>query len=202
MSGLDLSTANGALRFCELRRAEMVSCWQRLGRYEANGHMFGAFAFMTHEVTAPPDSGPSGWKTGSKLGGVKAVELRLPRWALALEANQAKDVYSGALRSYAKLGRAVGTVFMTEMWMVSVRVPEGTVDPEAEAQRQRDDMPDNLEDAPGRREGLCLWLEHSAAGSVQWMAEIHRDPTRLDAWQERRLAGVKGRFVGLVDVRN
>jgi hypothetical protein len=204
VTGLDLSTAAGALRFCELRRNEMVGAFEQQGRFEANGYSFDAWVFATHEVIGPdkPGADPSAWKTGRKLAAVKAKQLTLPKWFESVGPDLAKDIYSEALKGYAKLSRAIGTVFMTEMWMVSMTATEGAPDPRADAQRQRDALPDSLEHAPGRREGLCLWLEHSAAGSCQWLAEIQRDPTRLGAWQELRLEGAEGRFVNLTEFRS
>lgn len=50
MTGLDLSTSAGALALAERRRAEMVRCFERLGRFESGGNSFGALALLTHGV--------------------------------------------------------------------------------------------------------------------------------------------------------
>jgi hypothetical protein len=46
---IDLSTTAGVLRFCELRRAEMVRCFERLGRFEMNEFSFGAYVFAERD---------------------------------------------------------------------------------------------------------------------------------------------------------
>jgi hypothetical protein len=192
VSGLDLSTAAGALRFCELRRAEMVACWHRLGRFEVNGFSFCGWAFNTHEILTA--SKMSDWRTGKRLPATTATLMRMPAEVVDLvHPSRLTQFYA----AFARLGKAVGTVIMTEMWHVRTNDPEGVG-----SRAKRDELPDNLEDAPGRSEALMLMLEHQETGARSWTAEITREPDSLHDWCE--ITGWKkteGRLVGLVPRR-
>lgn len=188
MTSLDLSTKAGVLRFCELRRAEMVRCFERLGRFEMNEFSFGAYVFATHAIAAPtkPGASPDDWKTGRKLDHVTAETCRLPKVVFDMLPRQKHtELFSYTLRAYAKITRATGTVFMTEMWHATAK--------------ERSELPADLEEAPDdvRMEALYMQLEHSATGRRVWVAEIKRNPTRLEPWDERDYGDMSGRMVDL-----
>jgi hypothetical protein len=188
--GIDLSTKAGVLRFCELRRAEMVGCFERLGRFEMNGYSFGGYVFATHDVNS------DGWKTGAKLDRVNAELCRMPKALIdQIPPGRQTEVFAHVMREFTKLTRAIGTVVMTEMWHVTMPGKPGK-----SAEEVRDELPDSLEHAPGRCEALYLQLEHGATGRRVWVAEIKRNPTRIEPWYEPYGPGetdMKGRLVDL-----
>lgn len=199
MSGIDLSTKAGVLRFCELGRAEMVGCFERLGRFEMNGYSFGAYVFATHGIKVPatPDDrvDPSNWQTGGKLPRVAADLCRLPKVITDLiPPEQHTQLFAHVMRSYSRITKALGTLVMTEMWHANMTPADGQSPEEARAQ-----LPDNLEHAPGRGEGLYMQLEHSATGRRVWWCEIKREPTRLGEWELREMEDAQGRLVNLAD---
>lgn len=187
----DLSSAHGILRFCEVRRTEMVRCFERLGRFEANGYAFCAYVFATHEANIPVDRDPRAWKPGRKREQVEAVLCQLPAWVLAFPPETHTSILGQMLRLFAKATRATGAVLMTEMWLVT-----------AASREERDAMPHSLEYANGRREGLMMSLEHSAIGRKMWFAEIKRNPTRLEPWEESTVDDAEGRLVDLTEWRS
>ena len=198
----DLSSRAGVLRFCESKRAEMVRCFERVGRFEENGQSFFAYLFATHEVETRGARTPHEWKTGAKMPQVKAVACRVPDTALikllsAVDPNRIKDIYTYVLRMQGKLQRAIGYILMTEMWYV--QTPPGTK--REDVKKARAEMPASLEDHPGRREGLMLSVEHQALGRQMWFAEILREPTRLLEWQDKSPDDAEGRFVDLTEWR-
>lgn len=198
----DLSTQAGVLRFCESKRAEMVRCFERVGRFEGNGQSFVAYLFATHEVDRSGARNPGEWKTGAKYPCPRAVPCRVPKSPLidiigSLDPNGLKDMFAHVLRLQGKLQKAIGYVLMTEMWFVKV---EGTT--EEEAQREREKMPESLEDQPGRGEALYMSVEHQALGQRAWRAEILREPTRLLEWEAMESQGLAGRFADLTEWRS
>lgn len=186
---IDLSTAAGALRFAELRRAEMAACFERRGRFEsAEGFSFCAFVFATHAI--------AGLERGPKLPRVEPRLCDLPRgFRDVIHPHDQSAVFGDFVRSYAKIAGAVGVIVMTEAWSVST-----PVEPGLSVQEHRDTLPARLEHADGRIETLDLWLTHRATGERSWRAEIHRDPTRLAPWVARSVSPVSGRLVNLVDL--
>jgi hypothetical protein len=197
---MDLSTKAGALRFAELRRAEMVGRWETLGRWEVNGFSFGGYVFATHEAVMPTevprDLRELKWPTGAKLPKVTALPLRLPRAALLmLRPEDATAFFAFCVQRYTEATRALGTLIMAESWLVQTAEGE---DPHA-----RERMAKNLEDEPDRQEILMMSLEHSAVGQRVWRARIHRDPDRLDPWQDDGSpVEMEGRLTGLAATRN
>ena len=188
---LDLSTTAGVLRFCQLRRNEMVECFHRLGRYESNGFACGAYVFATHNLLRPSNAaaGVDEWRTGKKLPAVEAALCRLPRVLFdVLPPRQHTTLFGDTLRAYGKITRAIGSLVMMEMWCAPGE--------------KRDNLPTDLSEAPGRIEALYMMLEHSAVGRRIWVAEIKREPTRLEAWQDRTPAEAKGRLVDLTEWRS
>lgn len=184
---IDLTTAAGALRFAELRRAEMTGCFNRLGRYEVEGLSFCAFVFATHAI--------NGTQTGPKLARVEARQVVLPRAAQALvPPDQHADVFGTWLRSYAKVSRAIGVLVMNEQWQI--RKP---FDSSKTIEEQAAPIAEAFDDDTTRREVLAMWMTHPAAGHRHWMANIHRAPTRLDPWVSLRTSPVGGSLVN-VDV--
>lgn len=202
---MDLSTKAGVLRFCELRRAEMVGCWQTLGCWEVNGFSFGGYVFATHEAEmpteVPTDLSQLKWPTGAKLPKVTALPIRLPRAGLLmLPPEDATAFFAFSVQRYTEATRALGTLIMAESWQVHTAEGE---DPRAARER----MAKNLEDEPGRQEILMMSLEHSAVGQRVWRAQIHRDPDRLDPWQlleadDGSPVEMEGRLTGLAATRN
>jgi hypothetical protein len=195
VTGLDLSTKAGVLRFCALRRAEMVGCFERLGRFESNGFAFCGYVFATHAVKVPSDPAElEGWKTGAKLGRVTAERVRMPA-ALhgVIPAEQETALFSMATRQFSKLSRSIGTLVMTETWVVTT----ATLD-------ERKALPKRLEDYEGsdRRECLYVQLEHAATGRHIWFAEIERNPTRLAQWEEKTFTDSTGRLVNMAEWRS
>jgi hypothetical protein len=188
----DLSTPQGVLRFCEMRRAEMVRCFERIGRFEANGYAFCAYVFATHEAKAPAELTPEAWKPGPKLARVEPTLCQLPDWVMdQFPPEVHTQILGKTLGFFAKVTRALGVVLMTEMWMVSLPNKE-----------DRAALPESLEHAPGRREGLMMSLEHSATGRKMWFAEIKRNPTRLEPWEERTPEDAEGRLLNLAEWRS
>lgn len=196
MTSLDLTTKTGVLRFCELRRAEMVGCFATLGRYECNGFSFAAYLFATHEVISGGADLP--WRTGPKLPRVTAEECRMPESLHGILApEQETEAFAFTLREMAKMSRAIGSLVMTEMWHVVVQRKEGQ-----SASEVRSELPDRLEDYAGRREVLYMQLEHPATGRRMWLAEILREPTRLLPWREREPGDATGRLVDIAGWRS
>lgn len=196
---MNLETKEGVLRFCELRRREMVGCFERLGRYECNGYSFGAYVFATHELqgTAEP-IGPDDFKTGKRLAHVKAEHVRLPRFiGQILPPEQHTLAFREVVKSYAQITRSMGALIMTEMWHA---VTTGRTKEEAMAARAS--LPERLVDMPERGERLMMQLEHSATGRCIWYAEIKRNPTRVEPWQEPTIGDAQGRLSNLVDWRS
>lgn len=190
MSGTDgLLTVAGALHFCELRRAEMVRCFERLGRFEMNGFSVGAHVFATRHVYMPNPLDTETWRAGEKLPITLVETLLMPRAALnVLTAESVGPFCAGLIRRYCALSRAVGVVVMQEMWWGR------TASLEERAQR-----PKRIADWDDRREVLYLRLDHQAAGTRAWQAEIHRNPTRLDEWRQREGVTNVGNFANLLD---
>lgn len=174
MRALDLSTAAGALALCERRRAEMVRCFERLGRFESNGNSFGALALLTHDLLRPDDpSDLTAWGTGKRLPEIAIVPFDLPRVLAALVPEHMQSwLFAEGLRGMCKHGRAVGVVVMSEQW-------HGKATPEERAAR-----PARLKDWDDRREALIMRLEHRLAGGLTWRAWIEREPTRLGPWHD------------------
>lgn len=203
----DLSTTAGMLRFCESKRGEMTRCFERIGRFEENGFAFCAYLIVTHEMVVPKNpKSLEDWKTGAKLPAARAVPCRLPahpavRLIEAMDPNALKDVFRQSLVMQGRIQKAIGYVFMTEMWMVHTDVPKDHPDPRKAAREERSRLPESLEFAPGRREALMLTLEHQAAGQALWTAEILREPTRLLEWEKKDYQGVEGRFVDITQWR-
>jgi hypothetical protein len=195
VTSLDLSTEAGVLRFCELRRAEMVGCFERLGRFESNKFSFCGYVFATHAVEVPADwADLDGWKTGAKLARIAAERVRLPAklHGVVPEA-QETALFAITTRRFAKLTRAIGVLLMTEMW----HVPRKT-------RAERDSLPGRLQDykGPDRGEALYVQVEHTATGRRVWAAEIKRLPTRLGPWVDRTPDDAEGRLVDLVEWRS
>lgn len=192
---LDLSTRAGVLRFCELRRAEMVGCFHELGRYEVNGFSFGGYVFATHAMVVPKDPrGIDDWKTGAKLNRVTAERLSMPAGLHGvLPPERETEVFSFTARRYSKLTRAIGSVVMTEVWSVMT-----------ESREERDKFPERLGDydGPERCEQLFMHLEHAATGERTWTALIERNPTRLGPWEERPFTASEGRLIDLAEWRS
>lgn len=163
---IDLATKTGVLRFCELRRAEMVSCFEQLGRYERNGFSFDGFVFATFE----PIIFDGGLRSGKKLPAVEACHTVLPAAALTvLDPSEHTLVFGRMVSAFAKCAHAVGTLIMSEAWLA-------------------DEPPEDREygwvgKAPSRREALFMRLEHKAVGAISWVAFISREPTRVEPWR-------------------
>lgn len=173
----DLRTREGALRFAELRRAEMLRLFEQRGRFEVNGVATAAYVLITHRVVPPRDMSldPDGWSTGERYPKVVAVPVTVPPLlAAVLAPADLSSIFGETVRRYATLGRAVGVVLMSEQWWGLTK----TLD-------EREALPDRVRDWPDRREVLYLKLEHEAVGTVAWYAEIKRDgAVRVEEWRD------------------
>lgn len=190
MSGVDrLHTVAGALHFCELRRAEMARCFERLGRFEMSGFSVGAHVFATRYVHMPNPLDAETWRAGEKLPITLVETLLMPRAALDfLTAETVGPFCAQRIRRYCALSRAVGVVVLNEMWWG-----------QTESLEERALRPQRIADWDNRREVLYLKLEHQAAGVRAWRAEIHRNPTRLDEWRQFEGVTSVGNFANLLD---
>ena len=201
---IDLSTKAGVLRFCELRRAEMVGCFRQRGRFESKtGHSFAGYAFMRHAVsdidltTAPEIK----FTRGPKLPRITAMPLNLPpEEALPTEFtfNHRTRFFGETIRAFARAGKAEGVIMMGEAW-VALR-PKDEVDA---------DRPYGwVEREPDKGEALYLQLEHSTVGWHYWRSWITRsgDLVELEPWVDLStiggVPGDKGRLLNLVDWRS
>lgn len=185
---IDLSTKAGVMRFCELRRAEMIGCFEKLGRFESNGYAFGGFVFATHEMGRLTSNGA---ETGKRLPAITARSIDIPEGMLDLLSDPAREgtlFWAKMIRAYARATRARGVVQMTEAWCA----------PGTDADMKR---PYGwIEQHTDRREALRLTLEHADFGTHDWLAWIQRDPTRLEPWIERQdILQSKGRLAHLLD---
>jgi hypothetical protein len=200
MTDRHLDTKAGVLRFCELRRREMAEAFMQEGRFDVNGYSFTGYVFATHEIRTPRNPERSHideWKTGPKLDHVRGLGLRMPAaLGMVVPDSQITLLWSRVIREYTKLTRAIGTVIMSETWLVFG--PAGTTN----MHEYRDTLPDSLEDADNRQESLVMLLEHSAVGRKQWFSEIKRNPTRLEPWTEPDWADAEGRLTNLSDFRS
>lgn len=197
---MKLDTKAGVLAYAERRRAEMVRCFERMGRFEDHGQSFCAVLFATHELLHPK-KGPlraDDWRTGERLAAPKAVDIHLPPLVqiLMLENEQQKDAFAHLVREYGKKVKAMGVLFLTETWWAHVGSPGQTKE---EVMAERAARPKSLEDWDDRREGLFMQLQHPATGNVAWFNEIKRNPTRLLGWEEKDLTDSEGRFVDLIE---
>lgn len=196
---MNLDGEKGVLEFAERKRDEMRRCFERLGRFEENGFSFAAWLLLTHLIVPPKSPGDrDDWKTGKPIGRVFPFPAKQPREIHALTDDPVaqKEAFSRTVRTFARLGKAVGVLFMGEVW--TVHAPE-SVKSHDEARTYREGLPDSLEDVPGRKECLLCTLEHKAVGRRAWWADIEREPTRLGPWQERSFSGAEGRMVNLVE---
>lgn len=194
---MGLDTKAGVLAYAERRRGEMVRCFERLGQFEAHGNSFCAALIATHELARPnrmPRTSDD-FKTGERLASPRAIEVHLPALAgiLMLDPVQQKEAFAYLLKEYARKVKAIGMLFMTEMWFAHVRgnTREAAMD-------ERAKRPASLEDWDDRSEGLFMQLEHPATGRKIWFNEIKRSPTRLVGWEEKKIDDSGGRFVNLV----
>lgn len=194
-----LSTRAGALAFAQRERERMTSLFDKHGRFERRGFSFDAWVFATHAVDCDPSrSGVDAYVTGARLPTVTAVRCSPPiLLAVIPDPTVAKDGYAHVVREFTKITRAIGTLFMSEIWTGRATAPDRDA-----AMRERAARPESIEDWDDRGEALYMALEHTETGRLYWKAPITRNPTRLGAWQELKFDDVEGRFVGLVEVRS
>lgn len=195
---LDLTTERGALNYAERARSSMSDEWRKHGRFERNGHAYGAELFATHAVDT--SGTPGQWKPGEKLPRCAAAPCNLPKWLhLPTFAGHTitRDLMAETVTRYAKACKAIGVLFLSEMWFIHVEGDGMTPEKAAEA---RKGMTESLEHEPGRKEALFMSLEHSALPTRrQWRAEILRNPNRLEPWVDFGMRESQGRFVDLVE---
>jgi hypothetical protein len=199
---VDLSTKAGVLAFAKRERERMASEFDRHGRFERRGFSFDAWVFATHAVDCDPGkSGVDAYTTGERLPVVTAARCS-PPFLLATVSDPViqKEGFAHVLREYSKITRAIGTLFMSEIWTSQIVLPKEAGRDAFEKERAA--RPESVEDWDDRKEALYMALEHTAAGRCYWVAPITRNPTRLGAWQEQKFDDAEGRFVGLVEVRS
>lgn len=209
----DLSTKAGVLAFAEKRRAEMVRTWERLRRFEINGFSYGAVLFITHTPPSPREMQQVAlqlgqgaivhMKPGPKLDRVEAMPVNLPNWLHGMPGSDTmeghtrqRELFSRAVMGFGKMTKAIGCMFMCEMWALELPKVEGKT-----VQEQRDEFPADMSEAHGRVEELLMTLEHSALAGHRpmWRARISRNPDRLAPWSLSEPEDAQGRMVGLVD---
>lgn len=195
----DLSTADGVLALCAETREEMANLFNQLGRFEINGYSFGGYVLATCDVGPvpdKPDATAADWTTGAKLDQITAFAVILPEWiGKLIPPEKHTEFFSHAVRRYAELTRAIGTLIMAETWYVHYE--QDPAKPAMTPGDARASFPDSLEDAEGRREMLMLSLEHPATGPRIWRAEIKRDPDRLEPWEDTGYKEWQGRLSNL-----
>lgn len=196
---MNLDTKAGVLAYAERRRAEMARRFERVGRFEDHGNRFCAVLFGTHELVKPSSGAadPDRWRTGERLPSARAIDVHLPDILpiRMLDPVQQKDAFAYLVKEYAKKVKAIGVIFMSEMWWAKMGT-RGMTKEDAKAERAK--RPESLEDWDDRKEGLFMQLEHAATGNRIWFNEIKRSPTRLEGWQDEQIDDSEGRFVGLV----
>ncbi len=213
---LDLSTKAGALAYAERTRKGVVQCWEKFGRFEANGFSYGASLFITHEPPSPTSIRRAALgigqhalfdvSPGPKLARVEAMPVKLPTWMRSLPGHettaghlQERELFATALRAFAKMTRAIGVIWMGETWLVDMPAPP----PGKTHEQVRDELPADLGEAKGRREALVVRLEHQAIPQgLMWCAEILRSPARVEPWRDFGMGDAFGRMVDFVDWRS
>lgn len=176
------------LRCCELQRERMVERWREKGRFEHNGVATAALLIATKD----PDG-------GRRLEAPIAIPCDPPRDLLPLiDPASYTELLAGALRACSEKWGGIGLIICAEAWMVKMVGPPGKPMTPDEAVRQRAELPKSLGDAPGRIEAMVMFMEHVAAGTHMWMAEITRKPTKLGPWKKAPADGFAGRFKGIV----
>lgn len=170
----DLRTEEGAKEFATL----MIEA-ARLN-FEASYHLSPVVFLL---ITKHP-------KTGAKLRFPFPVTFDVH----ALMTPEGKGTLPETLRQMAEASEAVGILFITECWTLSV-------DPTSisEVQRWLEEHGD-LEKYPGRTEAVSVHYEHRALGEKIWQAPITRNPdgtAQLGDFEEIK-ANHEGLFVGLL----
>lgn len=198
---IDLSTKAGVLRFCELRRAEMVGMLRKQGNFAStSGHSFTGYAFMTHAVDGDLSRASEGlekvFRTGRKLPRIEAFALNLPPEEDLPETFVFKErtrFFGKVIRAFAKAGKAQGVLVFGEAWFVY------------QSREEYEERPYGwVEESPERREGLWMKLEHSAVGWRHWQCEITRAGPLIELspwreWSEHGGVPDKSRLSNLVD---
>lgn len=116
---------------------------------------------------------------------------------------QGKDVYSEAIKSMIAKTKAVGVVFVSEVWMTTGESRE-----EQEALRAWMEKNESLENYPGRTECVFVTLEHAKAPhNITFTADIERPKEGKPILGEFKEYGDKslkfsGRFAGLLHNMN
>lgn len=98
---------------------------------------------------------------------------------------------SRVLRLFVKRTHASAVILTMESWFMKMADPEGIG-----AHKQRAKLPKSLADAAGRQEALFMGLEKSDGSRRIWMAEIKRDPDKLEEWKESAMPEAYGKLVG------
>jgi hypothetical protein len=199
---VDLSTKSGVLAFAKRERERMSAEFDKSGRFERRGFAFDAWVFATHAIDHDPSrTGVDAFVRAGRLPAVTACRCSPPALlAVVDDPGMQKDGYAHVIAEYAKMTRAIGTLFMSEIWVGQANLPKEAKREDFEA--WRDARPASIEDWDDRREALYMALEHTATGRLFWSAPITRKPTRLGAWEELKFDDAEGRFVGLVEVRS
>ncbi len=211
---LDLSTKAGALAYAERTRRGMVQCFERLGRFEANGFSYGATLFITHEPPSAKAMRRVALEVGQgevlklapgpKLSRVEPMAVNLPTWMHGLPGSEtinahthARDIFSQAVKAFAKMTRAVGVVFTAEAWTVMTNAAPGQT-----PQQVRDQLPADLGQADNRGECLFVSIEHAALERRYIWRSVIGAKRKIGPWVEQDWHDAQGRMVGLVDWRS
>ena len=118
----------------------------------------------------------------------------IPMMPESFKDEEAKDNFSGAIREISGRCRAVGLIFLTEMWMVK---GGGTDLEEIRKWAGR------IHKHPNRLEGMMMSIEHTRFGSKMFFAPIERpadNPGKpsLAPWETSGGTSYSGRFVHLL----
>lgn len=184
---MKLDTHEGVLRFCELRRAEMVRCWERMGRFEENGFSSAAYVFATRGFINKD------FET-EKLDHVEGVLVRIPKFVNLLPAGEHTRLFGHVIREYVKKTAAIGTLLMAEAWLA--QTPEHVAPTPEASEEWRRQQPEDMGDFEEKQEGLIMCLEHQGVGTRMWRNMIERNPSRLTGWKLGE-HGTEGRLVNL-----
>lgn len=110
---------------------------------------------------------------------------------------ETKDAFAEAVRSTASAAKALGLVFVSEIW---ARFPES--EEEAKAILARG----GLSKDPKAKEGILLSFERQGRSTGRfWLAEITRDADgkrTLGTFKEQDTSRAEGRFIGLLEQGN
>jgi hypothetical protein len=190
MTWVGLDTTEGAVSFCHWVMAQMRETFLLDGEYPSPD----GFVLATCDVPCETPKPGQMITPGPKLPYPIPVRVPMRGGTVALgmmaelKGVDERDVFAAAVDILSRGTAAVGVVVMMEMWYLK---SEGVTPPEGRW------FEGQVKDHPDRREGLFVSLEHKVAGTRHWFADIHRNPTRVDAFVEKTFERSEGRLTHL-----